>query len=83
MEYTFAALDAWAWDRDRGREPGETPLEFAIRLDHEFAELDEPGFRLANLYVRVLYSRSALPGDTRKTLTAFWDQLDSLPAGSA
>jgi hypothetical protein len=83
VEYTFAAFDAWAWDRDRGREPGETPLEFAIRVGHDYADLDEPGFRLANLYVRVLYSRSPLPGDTRKTLAEFWDHLEAAPARSA
>ncbi len=83
VEYTFAAFDAWAWDRDRGRQPGETPLEFAVRVGHEYAELDEPGFRLANLYARVLYSRSPLPADTLKALAEFWDQLEAAPAGSA
>jgi hypothetical protein len=83
VEYTFAALDAWAWDRDRGRQPGETPLEFAVRIGHEYAELDEPGFRLANLYARVLYSRSPLPADTLKALAEFWNQLEATPAGSA
>ena len=83
VEYTFEAFDAWAWDRDRGREPGETPLEFAVRLGHEYAELDEPGFRLANLYARVLYSRSPLPGDTLKVLAGFWEQIESVPAGPA
>lgn len=83
VEYTFEAFDSWAWDRDRGREPGETPLEFAVRLGHEYAELDEPGFRLANLYARVLYSRSPLPGDTLKVLAGFWQQIESVPAGPA
>lgn len=83
VEYTFEAFDAWAWDRGRGREPGETPLEFAVRIGHEYAELDEPGFRLANLYARVLYSRSPLPGDTLKVLAGFWEQIESVPAGPA
>jgi hypothetical protein len=76
VEYTFAAFDAWAWDRDRGREPGETPLEFAVRIGHEWAELDEPAFQTANLYVRVLYSLSPLPADTVKVLKAFWERLE-------
>jgi hypothetical protein len=83
VEYTFAAFDSWAWDRDRGREPGETPMEFVVRVGHEYAGLDEPGFRLANLYARVLYSRSPLPGDTLKALKEFWEQLESSPAGPA
>ena len=32
VAYTFLALDSWAWDRDAGREPAETPLEFVARL---------------------------------------------------
>jgi hypothetical protein len=79
VEYTFAAFDSWAWDRGRGRQPGETPLEFAIRVGNEFEDVDEPAFRVANLYVRVLYSRSALPADARRTLEALWDQLESAP----
>ena len=81
--YTFAAFDSWAWDRDQGREPGETPMEFAVRVGHEYAGLDEPGFRLANLYARVLYSRSPLPGDTLKALKEFWAVLESAPVGPA
>ena len=80
VAYTFAALDAWAWERDLGREPGETPLEFAARLGHEFERLDEPAYRAANLYVRVLYSRSSLPADTLPTLEALWDQMEAAPA---
>lgn len=83
VEYTFAAFDSWAWDRGRGREPGETPMEFAVRVGHEYDGLDEPGFRLANLYARVLYSRSPLPGDTLAALKEFWDQLESAPVGPA
>lgn len=81
VEYTFAAFDAWAWDRDCGREPGETPLEFAIRIGHEWAELDEPAFQTANLYVRMLYSRSPLPADTVKVLATFWQRLEVAAVG--
>ena len=57
VEYTFAALDSWAWDRGVGREPGETATEFAARLGHEYADLDEPAFAVAQLYARTQYSR--------------------------
>src|SRR5262249_43732233 len=39
VEYTFAAFDSWAWDRDRGRQPGETPNEFAARIGRDFPAL--------------------------------------------
>lgn len=77
VTYTFAALDSWAWDRDRGRRPGETPREFAVRLGTEYEPLDEPGFKLADLYARVLYARGQLPTDTKQTLSAVWEAMGS------
>ena len=77
VRYTFAALDSWAWDRDRGRRPGETPQEFAVRLGTEFEPLDEPAFELAGLYTRVLYARGQLPADSKQTIQAVWQALGS------
>ena len=79
-EYTFAAFDAWAWDRDRGRQPEETPLEFAVRVGHEYPALDEPGYKAAEVIARVMYSRKPLPTDTRKTLADLWDQMEATQA---
>jgi hypothetical protein len=80
IAYTFAAFDAWAWERGRGRQPGETPTEFAIRVGHEVERLDEPGFRLAELYVRALYSKGPLPADALKAARAVWEQLEARPS---
>jgi hypothetical protein len=66
IAYTFEALDAWAWDRDAGRDPSETALEFARRLGDEFAPL-------ANLYARMAYSELPLPPGARDTLEAAWE----------
>ena len=72
VRYTFAALDSWAWDRDAGRKPGETPQEFVVRLGTEFEPLDEPAFKLAALYARLLYARGPLPADAKQSLAAVW-----------
>ncbi|OWK46736.1 DUF4129 domain-containing protein [Fimbriiglobus ruber] len=79
VEYTFTAFDSWAWDRDIGRQPEETPMEFAVRVGHEHLDLDEPAFQVVNLYVRVLYSRSPLPKDATRSLKSLWEQLESAP----
>lgn len=79
-EYTFAAFDAWAWDRDLGRQPDETPSEFAARVAEEHPDLEEPGKVLADLYVMAMYSRKDLPADAKKKLAAFWVALDGEPA---
>src|SRR5262249_21575957 len=40
VEYSFAALEAWANDRNHPRQPYETPLEFATRLGTTFPSLE-------------------------------------------
>jgi hypothetical protein len=75
LEYTFAAVDSWAWDRGHGRQPTETPREFAARLGEEFPALADELRRLANLYARMAYSTAPLPADTPAQLEQFWDQL--------
>lgn len=79
-EYTFAAFDAWAWDRDLGRQPDETPSEFAARIAEDFPDLEEPGKTLADLYTRAMFSRKDLPADAKTKLAAFWDALENEPA---
>lgn len=79
-EYTFAAFDAWAWDRDSGRQPDETPSEFAARIAEDHPDLEAPGQSLADLYVRAMYSRSDLPADAKPKLAKFWDALEGEPA---
>src|SRR5262249_45447860 len=64
LRYTFAAVQAWAWERDLGRQQGETPLEFANRLAEEFPALGVELRRLAYLYARAVYARGELPAGT-------------------
>ncbi|HEV3386899.1 MAG TPA: DUF4129 domain-containing protein [Gemmata sp.] len=73
VDYTFLALDSWAWDRDCGREPTETPLEFARRLGETFPDLAEILNRFAISYAKVTYSEFPLPDDTLTMLEEMWE----------
>jgi len=73
--YTFEALDAWAWDRGRGRKPTETPLEFAARLGVEHPDMEKEFRRLASLYARAAYAFGPLPAEAKAFLEQFWDAL--------
>lgn len=79
-EYTFAAFDSWAWDRDAGRQPDETPNEFAKRVAEDHPDLETPGKQAAELYVMAMFSKKDPPADAKKKLAAFWDALESEPA---
>jgi hypothetical protein len=75
VEYTFAALDSWAWDRGNGRSADETPLEFAARLAGEFPDHGPDYRRLAGAYARVAYAEGSPPAGTLKLLEAVWDRM--------
>jgi hypothetical protein len=75
VDYTFMALDSWAWDNDCGRDLTETPLEFAARLGELFPDLDELLRQFARVYARVTYSESPPPDNTFAVLEAAWDGL--------
>ncbi len=78
IRYTFAAVQAWARERDLGRHPGETPLEFAERVGMEVPALEADLRRLANLYARAVYARGGLPGNSVEVLRQFWQRLEAV-----
>ena len=75
VRYTFAALQAWASERDLARQSGETPLEFAARVGEQVPPLERDVQRIAILYARAVYARGKLPGTSREVLAKFWEKL--------
>jgi hypothetical protein len=78
IRYTFAAVQAWARERDLGRHPGETPLEFAGRVGAEVPALEKELQRLAALYSRAVYARGGVPADSLEILRQFWQRLETV-----
>jgi hypothetical protein len=76
--YSFEALQSWAWERGLGREPEETPLEFAERLTSEVPALETEVRGLAGMYARVAYARGRLATGTLKMLSQFWERLEAV-----
>ena len=73
--YSFEAFQAWAWERGLGRQPGETPLEFADRVGEEFPALEHAARRLVNYYAQMAYARATLSRACREPLREFWQLL--------
>lgn len=80
VEYSFAAMEAWAAERGEGRAPAETPEEFGRRLAAEHPELDEAGRKLAAVLVRCLYAPGDAPPDAVKAAKAFWAAVGGVAA---
>jgi Domain of unknown function (DUF4129) len=76
VKYSFAALEAWAWEHEKGRDPQETPLEFAARMAKDYESLEKDAPRLATLYARLAYARGSLPEASRAHVEEFWRQLE-------
>jgi hypothetical protein len=80
VRYSFAALEAWAYEQDLSRRDDETPLEFAHRLGEAVPRVEDETRQLAGLYVRMAYARRRLPESCRPTVEQFWRRLDSAAA---
>jgi hypothetical protein len=78
VRYTFMALQSWAWERGLGRQPQETPLEFAARIGIEVPGLEADARRLAALYARAVYARGSLPADSLAAVRQFWERLEAV-----
>jgi hypothetical protein len=76
VRYTFAALEAWARERDLGRGKDETALEFVGRLGEEVPALEAEARALAQLHARAEYAREAMPAGAAEALRAFWERLE-------
>jgi Domain of unknown function (DUF4129) len=77
VRYTFAALQAWARERNMERRPEETPLEFAKRLGEEFPGLETEVRRFTTLYARAAYDYSPLPGNSPEVVRQLWKRLET------
>ena len=81
IAYSFAALEAWAADRNHGRQLHETALEFSARLSNTFPSLEGEAQKLAVLVVRLAYANGVLAPNTRDVLDRVWDRLTTtMPA---
>ncbi len=78
VRYSFAALQAWAFEQGLGRSPEETPLEFVARLGQELPALETDSQKLAILLVRVEYGQDRLPTSSVQQVQQFWKQLEAL-----
>ncbi|MSR55266.1 MAG: hypothetical protein EXS09_18565 [Gemmataceae bacterium] len=75
VRYSFDGLEAWANDRDLGRAPDETPIEFATRLGESHLWFQDDTRKLAILVARMAYAGGNLPSNSRKVLGEFWGRI--------
>ena len=77
IRYSFAALHSWAYEQKMGREPHETPSEFAQRLGQSFKHAHGDIRKLAELYAVVTYAKVNTPGSSETILRNFWHRINA------
>ncbi len=75
--YSFEAMEAWAREHGCGREPEETPREFAAQLADAAPGLGTYSRELASLYSQVAYAPGTMPAVGLDGLQRFWRELQS------
>ncbi len=78
IHYSFAALEAWANDRNHPRHPSETALEFSSRLSSMFPSLGSDAHKLAVLVARGADPAGSISREALPVLEQFWDKVTSL-----
>lgn len=76
VQYSFDALQSWAYEHRLPRRLDETPIEFADRFGDTFRDLENGSQRLANLYSLVTYARQQPPQAAMETLKEFWHLME-------
>jgi hypothetical protein len=75
IRYSYRALEAWAYDYGLGRQPGETPIEFAARLAASMPDFDPHVHRLAEYYSRVTYAKATLTKPCLEPMRLLWQRM--------
>jgi len=78
VRYSFEALQALAAERGVGRNPDETPLEFAGRLGEDLPAIESEAQQLVALYARAAYGGGRLPPSCLGTVRQFWQCLEGV-----
>jgi len=73
--YTFNALEAWAAGYKYGRQPEQTPFEFAARLADQVPDLAVELQQVTRLYVQVAYADANSLPPCQTVLEILWSKM--------
>ena len=73
--YTFNALEAWAAGYNCGRDPDQTPFEFAESLGDQIPDIAHDAHQVTRLYVQVAYGTIIELPACRSILELLWSKM--------
>lgn len=78
VEYSFAALEAWAREHDCPRNEAQTASEFATQVARRSPALGAESQRLAEMYNMVAYGAATLSQRSNEHLRRLWQLMNSV-----
>lgn len=80
VNYSFEALQAWAYERDCSRSEEQTPLEFATQIAGSHRQVGPAAKNLAILYNQVAYAPGTIGADSLEHVKRLWTALRTRPS---
>lgn len=78
LAYTFAAMVAWARERDCVHKSEQTPLEFANSLGTVEPVMGDAAARFASVYTHLAYAGGTYPARTLDVTRALWQVMSQV-----
>ena len=75
INYSYRAMEAWAFEQDLPRQANETPNEFGDWLGENSADLAEYAPQMAQIYSTVAYTDEDAPEDANEVMRELWSRM--------
>ncbi len=75
VNYTYQAMEAWAFEKGFPRTVDQTPNEFARALGESIPEVAQDAPRVTRIYSTLAYTNADAPTDTHEAVARLWDKL--------
>lgn len=72
INYSYRAMEAWAFERDLPRKGDETPMEYGDWLGENAVELSFYAPQMAQIYSTVAYTKDPAPEDAPEVMRELW-----------
>lgn len=75
INYSYRAMEAWAFEQDLPRQANETPNEYGEWLGENSTDLAEYAPQMAQIYSTVAYTDDGAPEDADEVMKELWSRM--------
>ena len=75
VNYSYRAMEAWAYEQDLPRQANETPNEYGEWLSENAIQISEFAPQMAQIYSAVAYTHEDAPDDSLEVIKGLWNRM--------